>query len=82
MGGHVALIGEMRNVYTILIGKPVGKVPLGKTLCSFKVNIKTGLRKRGFVGLYWTYALQDRDRWRAVASPVLNLGFHERRRIS
>jgi len=29
--GHVAGMGEMRNAYSILVGKPDGKRPLGKT---------------------------------------------------
>jgi hypothetical protein len=28
--GHVARIGENRNVYRILVGKPEGKRPLGR----------------------------------------------------
>jgi hypothetical protein len=28
MGGHVACMGEMRNAYKILVGKPEGKRPL------------------------------------------------------
>jgi hypothetical protein len=31
--GHVALMGEMRNSYSILVGKPEGKRPLGRTKC-------------------------------------------------
>jgi hypothetical protein len=27
--GHIAGMGEMRNVYTILVGKPKGKIPRG-----------------------------------------------------
>jgi hypothetical protein len=28
--GHVARMGEKRNAYTILVGKPEGKRPLGR----------------------------------------------------
>jgi hypothetical protein len=28
--GHVALMGEKRNVYRLLVGKPEGKRPLGR----------------------------------------------------
>jgi hypothetical protein len=28
--GHVACMGEMRNAYSILVGKPEGKRPLGR----------------------------------------------------
>jgi hypothetical protein len=30
MGGYVACMGEMRNAYNILVGKPEGKRPLGR----------------------------------------------------
>jgi hypothetical protein len=29
--GHVAGMGDTRNAYRILVGKPEGKIPLGKT---------------------------------------------------
>jgi hypothetical protein len=28
--GHVARMGEMRNAYSILVGKPEGKIPFGR----------------------------------------------------
>jgi hypothetical protein len=31
--GHVAPIGEKRNAYKILVGKPKGKRPLGRPRC-------------------------------------------------
>jgi hypothetical protein len=34
--GHVALMGEMRNVYEILIGKPEKKKTLGRTSCRWE----------------------------------------------
>jgi len=30
--GHLARMGEMRNVYKILFGKPEGKRPLGRSV--------------------------------------------------
>jgi hypothetical protein len=30
MAGHIANMGEMRNAYKILAGKPEGKRPLGR----------------------------------------------------
>jgi len=29
--GHVARMGQMRNSFTILVGKPKGKRPLGRS---------------------------------------------------
>jgi hypothetical protein len=31
--GHVACMGEIRNAYNILVGKPEGKKPLGRPTC-------------------------------------------------
>jgi hypothetical protein len=31
--GHVARMGEKRNVYRLLVGKPEGKRPLGRPRC-------------------------------------------------
>jgi hypothetical protein len=38
--GHVALMGEMRNAYKILVGKPEGKRPLGRPKRKWVVNIR------------------------------------------
>jgi hypothetical protein len=41
--GHVARIGEKRNAYRILVGKPEGKRPLGKPRCKWADDIKMDL---------------------------------------
>jgi hypothetical protein len=38
--GHVARMGEKRNVYRLLVGKPEGKRPLGRPRCRWIDNIK------------------------------------------
>jgi hypothetical protein len=48
--GHVARIGERRNAYRILVGKPEGKRPLGRPRCRWVDNIKMDLRD---IGLGW-----------------------------
>jgi hypothetical protein len=42
--GHVARMGEKRNAYRILVGKPEGKRPLGRPRRSWVDNIKMDLR--------------------------------------
>jgi hypothetical protein len=37
---HVALMGETRNAYVILVGKPEGKRPLGRPRRRWVDNIK------------------------------------------
>jgi hypothetical protein len=41
---HVALMGEGRGVYRVLVGKPEGKRPLGRPRLSWEDNIKLDLR--------------------------------------
>jgi hypothetical protein len=43
--GHVARIGEKRNAYGILVGKPKGKRPLGRPRDRWVNNIKMDLRE-------------------------------------
>jgi hypothetical protein len=50
--GHVASMGEMRNVHNILVGKPKEKRPLGKPRRRWEDNIGMDLREVG--GKVWT----------------------------
>jgi hypothetical protein len=43
--GHVARMGETRNAYRILVGKPEGKIPLGRRRRRWVDNIKMGSRE-------------------------------------
>jgi hypothetical protein len=49
--GHVARMGEPRNAYRILMGKPEGKRPLGRPRRRWVDNIKMNLRGMGWCGL-------------------------------
>jgi hypothetical protein len=72
--GHVARMGEERNVYKILVGKPEGKRPLGRPRRRWEDGIRTDLREIGLGGgVDWIRLAQYRDRWRAVVSAVMNL---------
>jgi hypothetical protein len=61
--GHVACLGEKRNVYRILMGKPEVKRPLGRPRRRWKDNIRMG----------WIDLAQDRNQWRALVNTVMNL---------
>jgi hypothetical protein len=50
--GYVARMGEKRNEYRILVGKPEGKRPLGRPRRRWVDNIKMDLRKIRWGGLY------------------------------
>jgi hypothetical protein len=61
MAEHVARMGEMRNAYRILAGKPGGKRPLGRPRRRWVDNIKMVLREIGWDGMDWIDPAQDRD---------------------
>jgi hypothetical protein len=71
--GHVARMGEKRNAYRILVGKPVGKRPLGRPRRRWVDNIRMDLREIGWGGTDWIDVAQDRDQWRALVNTVMNL---------
>jgi hypothetical protein len=48
--GHVAWMGEERNVYWVLVGKSQGKRPLGKPRCRWEDRTKMDLREICWAG--------------------------------
>jgi hypothetical protein len=72
--GHVARMGEKRNAYRLLVGKPEGKRPLGRPRCKWVDNIEMDLVEVGRGDVDWIGLAQDRNRWRALVNSVLNLG--------
>jgi hypothetical protein len=62
-------MGEKRKVYKVLVGKPEGKRPLGRPRPRWEDRIRMDLRET----VDWIRLAQDRDRWRAVVSAVMNL---------
>ena len=79
---HVARMGEGRGVYRVLVGKPEGKRPLGKPRRRWEDNIKMYLQEVGGDCEDWMDLSQDRDRWRALVSTVMNLRVPKMRGIS
>jgi hypothetical protein len=52
--GHVARMGEKRNVYRLLVGKPEGKKPLGRPRSRWIDNIKMDLLEIGLSVVDWS----------------------------
>jgi hypothetical protein len=71
--GHVARMGEGRNVYRVLVGKPEGRRPLGRPRRRWEDGIRMDLEEIGWGSVEWIHLAQDRDRWRAVVNAVMNL---------
>ena len=80
--GHVARMGEERGVHRVLVGKPEVKRPFGRPRRRWENNIKMDLQEvRGGCG-DWMGLAQDRDRWRALVSTVMNIRVPKMRGIS
>ena len=72
--GHVARMGERRGVHRVLVGKPEGKRPVGRPRRRWEDKIKMDLQEVGRSCGDWMGLAQDRDRWRALVSTVMNFG--------
>jgi hypothetical protein len=70
-------MGEKRNAYRLVVGKPEGKRPLGRPRRRWVDNIRMDLGEVGWGDVDWIGLAQDRNSWRALVNSVLNLRFHE-----
>jgi hypothetical protein len=66
-------MGETRNAYRILVGKPEQKRPLGRPRRRWVDNIEIDLREIGWDGVYWIELAQNRDQWRTLVNTLMNL---------
>ena len=71
--GHVACMGERRGVYSVLVGKPEGKGTIGRPRRRWEDNIKMDHQEVGCGGMDWIELAQDKERWRALVTAVMNL---------
>jgi hypothetical protein len=66
-------MGEKRNAYRLLVGKPEGKRPLEKPRHSWVDNIRKDLGEVGWGDVDWIGLAKDRNRWRVLLNSALNL---------
>jgi hypothetical protein len=71
--GHAARKGQKRNTYSILVGEPEGKRPLGRPRSRWVDNIKMDLREIEWGGMDWFDLVQDRNQWRALVNTAITL---------
>jgi hypothetical protein len=56
-----------------LVGKPEGKIPMGRPKCRWQDNIKIAIQEVGCRCMDWIELAQDGDRWQAFVNAVVNL---------
>jgi len=78
----MARMGQGRGVHRVLVGKPEGKRPLGRARRRWGDNIKMDLQEVGGGFEDWMELAQDRDRWRALVSTMMNPRVPKMRGIS
>jgi hypothetical protein len=66
-------MGEMRDVYRVLGGRPEGKRSLGRTRHRWEDNMKIDLWEVGHGSMDWIDLAQDRDRWLAFVNVVTKM---------
>jgi len=66
-------MGEEREVYRVLLGKPEGRRPLGRSRRRWVDNIRMDLQEVGCGYMDWIGLAQDRYRWWTLVSAVMNL---------
>jgi len=74
--------GRREGVYKVLVGKPEGRRPLGIPRRRWEDNIKMDLQEVGGGFGDWLELAQDRDRWWALVSTVMNVRVPKMRGIS
>jgi hypothetical protein len=66
-------MGEKKNAYRLLVGKPEGKRQLGTPRRRWVNNIMMDFVEVGWGDVDWIGLAQDRDKWRALVNSVLSL---------
>jgi len=66
-------MGEERGMCRVLLGKPEGRRPLGRSRPRWVDNIRMDLQEVGCGYMDWIELAQDRDKWRTIVSAVMNL---------
>jgi hypothetical protein len=66
-------MGEKRGTYTILVGIPEGKRPLGRSRHRWEDNTKIYLQEIGWGHVECIDLTQERDNWPGLVKRAMNL---------
>jgi hypothetical protein len=66
-------MGEMRNAYSNLVGRPERKKPVGEPTCGWEDNIRMDFREIEWEGMDWIHLAQDSYHWRTPVNTEMNL---------
>ena len=61
------------HIHRVLVRKPEGQRPLGRHRRRWKDDIKMDLQEVECEGMDWIELAQDRDKWQALVTAVMNL---------
>jgi hypothetical protein len=75
-------MGEGRGVYSVLVGRTEGNIPLGRPRRRWEDNIKMDLREIRIDGVKWIRLTQYRIQWRIFVSMVMNLRVPKRKQAT
>ena len=73
MGRHLAIMGEVKNSFKIVTGKPTGKRLFGRPRRRWEDNIRMNLEEISINAWNWIDSAQGRNYWKALVNAALNL---------
>ena len=75
MGGACSTYGEKRGACRVLVGKPEGERPLGRSKLRWEDNFKMELQAVGWKDMNCIDLAQDRVRWLALVNAIMSPRF-------
>jgi hypothetical protein len=71
LAGHVTRVGDKKDAFRGLVGRPEGGRQVGRTRHRWEDNIKMDFKEVGWGGMDWIAAAQDRDSWCVLVNTVM-----------